>query len=245
MPANRPASSCRRTAVTRADLSLPLCMPRTAGTLPARLVWIPDRADGRRRESGASHLPTQAGRTRQPGTAELQAAVSPGAARRCALPAHVVPLHDAVALGQLDAAGQRAGERAERLAVVADESFRSSLRARSASAVNRSAAARLGERDAVEVAGEPDGRRPRGRRRRPRRCARSRRGASCTPVTRFHATARPSVAVPTPADQRQAVSRAWYPAEASIRPGVRRSRSVRPVDRHARRSRAPGPCASR
>ena len=38
-----------------------------------------------------------------------------------ALPAHVVPLHHAVPLGEFHAAGERAGERPERLAVVADE----------------------------------------------------------------------------------------------------------------------------
>ena len=39
--------------------------------------------------------------------------------------------------------------------------------------------------------------------RRPRPCARWRPRASCTPSTRFHATAAPSRARPTPADQRQ------------------------------------------
>ena len=34
-------------------------------------------------------------------------------------------------------------------------------------------------------------------------------GASCTPATRFQASADPSAVVPTPADHDQAVSRAW------------------------------------
>ena len=131
--------------------------------------------------------------------------------RRGALPAHVVPLHDAVALGQLDVARQRPGERAERLAVVADEE----LQVVAARALGLGGEAQLRpavvrrEADAVEVAREAS----RGR----SRCATPSThtvrslcgGASCTPVTRFHATARPSIAVPTPADQRHAVSRAW------------------------------------
>ncbi len=125
------------------------------------------------------------------------------------LPAHVVPLHHAVAARQLDAAGQRAGERPERLAVVAAQDLQVvALRALGLGAEAQRCAV-LAERHAVEVAGEADGPDLAREAADPDRAlARRREVVDAGDEVPAEPPARRSTC-PTPAAQRHVVARAW------------------------------------
>ena len=116
-------------------------------------------------------------------------------------PPGVVMLHDPEPARELDAAWQRAGERAHRLAVVAAQP--AEVRMARERGLGREAQGVDGAQIGVKVA-----------RRRPRSATPSTqivrsesRGGSLTPLTRFQATSCPASERPTPADQYQLVWR--------------------------------------